>query len=105
MREIFHRTILSDGRIGLSIDTPKDRAQNNAGTNLLPEGVTLTQKDLTPLLLHMLAEAYHSGYCEAVADAAESVSRLIYENNAPRKPAPKISETLDYRKGQEGGGS
>jgi len=105
MREIFHRTIFLDGRIGLSICTPDDRAQNTAGTDLLPDGVTLAQKDITPLLLHMLAEAYRAGYLEAVADAAESVRRLIYENSAPRQPAAKISQTLDYRKGQEGGGS
>lgn len=98
MREQFSQTILLDGRIGLEIRTPRDIQEGSAGHDLLPDGVFLEKSAITPLLLHMLAEAYHAGYLAAVDDGQEAIRRLVYENRAHRKPAPKITDTLDYRK-------
>lgn len=97
MRERFVRTIFTNGRVGLALRTPRDIQEESAGHDLLPDGQNLDKAEVTALLLHMLAEAYHAGYKEAVADGAEAVQRLLYESSAQRKPAPRISESTDYR--------
>jgi len=97
MREQFSKTIFADGTCGLALRTPTDRENEEAGHYLLPDGATMPQKDVTPLLLHMLAEAYYAGYEEAVYQAGLKVQRLMYENSNPCKPAAKISSILDYR--------
>ena len=101
MREIFSVEIQTDGGARLYIRTPADRDKRDpsVGHELtvgLSSGVNL--KTLTPQVLCMIAEAYHAGYICATEDSMEAVSRLTFENSAPRKPAPRISEKRDYRK-------
>lgn len=100
MRERFCKNILTNGRCVLSIRTPDDVESNTAGDCLMPDGEAMDQEEVTPLLLHMLSEAYHSGYKQATLAGADAVTRLLLESNHPRKPAPKIypSEVIDYQK-------
>jgi len=97
MREIFELTIQTDGKCFLSLRTPSNRKENVDGWELNNDDNPLTKSDVTKQLLHMLAEAYYAGYCEANKNAEESISRLLYESKQHRKPNAKITETNDYR--------
>lgn len=98
MREKFEKTVLTDGKCVLSIVTPMDIDNNTSGAQLLADGDSIDEKDITPQLLYMLAEAYYAGYKEANNDAIESVRKLLVDNKKYRKPKPKISSCIDYCK-------
>jgi len=102
MREKFKKTIFQNGECTLEILTNSSDQENSVGHYLLDDGDTIPQEMVTPVLLKMLSEAYYAGYSEAVIDGQIAVNRLLYENNAHRKPAPKISQTFDWRKFREG---
>jgi hypothetical protein len=96
MREIFEKTVLTTGRCTLSIITPTDRDDNTSGAQLLEDGDSMIESEITPRLLYMLSEAYYAGYKEAVSDATESTRRLLVDNKNYRKPKAKISSCIRY---------
>lgn len=98
MREIFAVTIQTDGNCHLYIRTPIDRQSETCGAALNGDDFPLEEKEITKRLLHMLAEAYHAGYIEAVDDGVDAIKRLLLESNQHRKPNTKISEKYDNRK-------
>lgn len=97
MREVFQKTILTNGRCVLAIVTPMDREQHTSGACLLEDGDSIHESEITPRLLHMLAEAYYAGYKEATHDATEAAKRLLVDSKRYRKPKAKISLCVDYR--------
>jgi hypothetical protein len=97
MQELFEKTIFTTGRCTLSIKTPMDKCNNTSGVHLLADGDSMEESEITPRLLHMLAEAYYAGYREATHDATEATRKLLVDSKQHRKPKAKISSCVDHR--------
>lgn len=93
MKAHFRKHLVSDGMCVLSMQTKQDRETNAFGKLLVPEGTSIAEAELTPLVLHALAEAYAIGYNEALSEAHQSVDRLMLDAEI-RKPSLKI-ETVE----------
>lgn len=96
MREKFYKIIFADGGCVINIVTPSDMDSNTSGSCLCKEAIS--QSDITPHLLHMLAESYYAGYQEARVDAIAAIKGLIKDSKQYRKPVAKISMVTDYSK-------